>query len=195
MSDFQDISWVPQQHQQLQTTLSTLQYCVTCENLPIVDSLLSVCNHELQQWKLGSSQYQEDEWKKISDALSSGADKRKFRSPQIKFLFHTLLFGLIKMRIGLMDAPIPSPFHLPQPIQVSEPVTKKHVRYWVKHARDEFLRLVSPSCSLLTPGLFHFQENTAMPSQESSLVSRLLEQATAFSSIAEQGWLVATSGK
>ena len=73
MSNFKDVSWVPQQHKQLQTFLSTLEYCVTWDD-------------ELNNWKVGCSNMEEDEWKKLLEVLDAlGHDSSetgtRFRSP------------------------------------------------------------------------------------------------------------------
>ena len=57
MSNFKDTSWVPQQHQQLQAVLSTLNYCVMHADVPVVNPLLVVCDQELTQWKDVSHSY------------------------------------------------------------------------------------------------------------------------------------------
>ena len=60
MSNFKDTSWVPQQHQQLQVVLSTLNYCVTCANVLMVDLLLVICN---QGEGIGLVQKPQGQWR------------------------------------------------------------------------------------------------------------------------------------
>src|SRR5260370_32325859 len=97
------------------------------------------------------------------------------------------------MHIGLMDARIPHPpYTLPQATQESDPLSKRSIDYWVRYPWEEFLKLVSLTGSIyLPPNIFHFQENATIPSQDSPLSLRLLDQANAFSLVVNQGWLVA----
>ncbi len=199
MSNFKDTSWVPQQHQQLQAVLSTLNYCMTCTNVPVVDPLLIICNQELMWWKDVSHGYEEHQWRRLSKALTADGDeneqKKRFGSLESKFFFCTLLFSLIKMCIGLMDTPIPPPpYNLLPTTQESDPLSKRSIDYWVRYPWEEFLKLVSPLGSIdLPPDIFHFQENATIPPHDSPLSSRLLDQANAFSSVVNQGWLVANT--
>jgi hypothetical protein len=228
MTTFLDATWVPCVFRAIRTILSPLQDAEpsgVAENAVSqlghdgsVKRVLHICANYLDDWKASIQKFGlEEQWQAGMHVNHNPLGTQNgIRSRVGRRLFSAFIFGLLRMRIGLMEIGYSSnSTSLPNPIE-HEDCSKRQVIYWALHARShfrelfsskaaphlffissDFLRLASSSAGTSDPSLALLQQVRLFekPSDQMRFLSNVVYAAWALRSLMETGdrFLVSTT--
>src|SRR5260370_231729 len=146
MQMFLDTAWVPKAFSTLKNVifsfLSTATQAVDniepASNDASNKQVLAICNQNLEHWSVRSKGFNNEElmqagMKENYDPLDSLNGTHSLIRQE---LFQVLIYGLLRMRIGLMEAcstsPLPNP--LPEVIESEDPLQKRRMDGLLGHA-------------------------------------------------------------
>ena len=184
MLSYFDITWIPRAFDAIRNAVSSFRRethdnAINLASRPVgsVQQVGELCRDYLNDW--GTSITQLDFHAQRQAGMDVGYNPfnhNALRSSVGRRLFSAFVFGILRMRIGLMEIRYaPSDIRLPDPIQWPDS-TKRQVASWVAHARTRFRELFAsntpPAHFSITPD-FHLLEASEDSSNPSVTLFRL----------------------
>src|ERR1700677_3973220 len=149
MHSYFDITWIPRPFEAIRTAISSFFretiHAADQVSRPVgsVERVGDLCRSYLNEWGASIRQldFHGQRQAGMNPAYNPLTSQNGLRPPVGRRLFSAFVFGILRMRIGLMEIRYaPSDIRLPDPIPRQDS-TKRQVASWVAHARTRFREL------------------------------------------------------